>query len=107
MIKFFGGKSKKNFHLQKENDSQINESTQDIVESNDIRSGTLSDELTAAINKTYKYEDLPLDLQELVKQIKFADIKIQFTKDTIGMIRPTRDQIYSDLREKLKDIPLL
>jgi outer membrane protein assembly factor BamA len=107
MIKFLWGKSKKIFDLQKENDSKINESIQDIVESNELHSETLSDELTAAINKTYKYEDLPLDIQELVKQIKFADIQIQFTKDTIAMIRPTRDQIYSDLREKLKDIPLL
>ena len=70
MIKFFWKKSK-------ENDLQINESIQDITESNDLndnQSATLSDELTEAINKTYKYEDLPLDIQELVKQIKVADL---------------------------------
>ena len=100
MIKFFWKKSK-------ENDLQINESIQDITESNDLndnQSATLSDELTEAINKTYKYEDLPLDIQELVKQIKVADLQIQFKQDTISMIRPTRDQIYSDLRDKLRDI---
>ena len=100
MIKFFWKKSK-------ENDLQINESIQDITECNDLndnKSATFSDELTEAINKTYKYEDLPLDIQELVKQIKVADLQIQFKKDTISMIRPTRDQIYSDLRDKLRDI---
>ena len=110
MINFPWKSTKKNVDNLEKNDLQINKSIQDTKQdkdANDNYSENSSDGLIENIHKTYKYEDLPLDAQELVKLIKVADLQIQCTKDTISMIRPTRDQIYSDLRDKLKHLPLM
>ena len=64
-------------------------------------------ELLDTVNRSYKYADLPAELQSLVDQIKVADLQIQITKDTLSMIKPSRERIYMDLRERLKSVPTL
>ncbi len=72
---------------------------------NQIQSENSTDQVIENINQTYKYSDLPLELREIVDQIKVADLQIQLKRDTLNMIRPSREKIYLDLKEKLKNIP--
>ena len=108
MIKFPWKKSKKSADDSIETDDQnkeLNQSFDQVETSIETKPNNISSELVESINKTYQYSELPSELQTLVDQIKVADLQIQLTKDTLSMIRPTRDKIYHDLRDKLKDVP--
>ena len=110
MIKFPWKKSKKSSSDSIETDYQnkdSNPSFNQVDTSKETRLNDTSSESIESIKKTYAYSDLPSELQAIVDQIKVADLQIQLTKDTLSMIRPTRDNIYLDLRAKLKDVPII
>ena len=110
MIKFPWKKLKKpdedNFEIDNQN-KDMEKLSNPVDASNDTKLDESAGELIESINKTYEYSELPSELKAIVDQIKVADLQIQITKDTLSMIRPTRDKIYLDLRAKLKDLPII
>ncbi|KGG20529.1 DUF6447 family protein [Prochlorococcus marinus] len=108
MIKFPWQSSKENEDNKEKIELKINVLNKNNNKTellNQIHSENSTDQVIENINQTYKYSDLPLELREIVDQIKVADLQIQLKRDTLNMIRPSREKIYLDLKEKLKNIP--
>ncbi len=106
MIKLPWDKSKKSVEVEDDkidvNDMKPLES--DLENFSEASDDKNNESLLNSNEKTFEYSDLPKECKKLVDEIKIADLQIQLTKDTISLIKPSRDRIFNDLKEKLLEI---
>ena len=57
--------------------------------------------------KRYNLNDLPEDIQELVRGMQVADAQLRFHEDTLKVLAIGRQSMAMQLKERLNDVPAI